>query len=190
MTRSFDDFFDVSLNRQLSKQSRSWCFETQSCPSWRHYNVFWIIVFFSTHFCLTSILFRFWWFHNSHLNSCRPKWSKTAFLPFLPLKWLKIQGIWLFWINGCRLIRADLGGPFLSGCKNKYHYQKLEFELKIICVEFRNVSTSGTNSMTNKFWWLCLLPTSTIRFASDLGYRMAKKWIGLYKEIIFMNNDI
>ena len=39
----------------------------------------------------------------------------------------------------------------------------------------------------NKIWWLCLVPTSTTRFASDVGYGMAKNLIGLYKEIIFMN---
>ena len=43
---------------------------------------------------------------------------------------------------------------------------------------------------SNKIWWLCLVPTSTTRFASDVGYRMANKIIGLYKEIIFKNNDI
>ena len=42
----------------------------------------------------------------------------------------------------------------------------------------------------NKIWWLCLVPSSTTRFASDVGYRIAKKVIGLYKQIIFMNNDI
>ena len=26
----------------------------------------------------------------------------------------------------------------------------------------------------NKVWWQCLVPTSTTRFASDVGYRMAK----------------
>ena len=26
----------------------------------------------------------------------------------------------------------------------------------------------------NKVWWQCLVPTSTTRFASDAGYRMAK----------------
>ena len=26
----------------------------------------------------------------------------------------------------------------------------------------------------NKVWWLCLVPTSTTRFASDVGYRMPK----------------
>ena len=33
-----------------------------------------------------------------------------------------------------------------------------------------------------KIWWLCLVPTSTTRFASDVGYRMDKKLIRLYKE--------
>ena len=43
---------------------------------------------------------------------------------------------------------------------------------------------------SNKIWWLCLVPTSNTRFASDVGYRMAKNLIGLYKEQFFMNNDI
>ena len=28
----------------------------------------------------------------------------------------------------------------------------------------------------NKIWWLCLVPNSTTRFASEVGYRMAKIW--------------
>ena len=36
----------------------------------------------------------------------------------------------------------------------------------------------------NRVWWLCLVPASTTKFASDLGYRMAKKLIGFYKEIL------
>ena len=36
MTRSFDVFFDLHLNKRLSKQSWSWWFETKSRPSWRH----------------------------------------------------------------------------------------------------------------------------------------------------------
>ena len=38
VTRSFDVFFDLCLNKRLSKQSRSWWFETQSRPLWRHCN--------------------------------------------------------------------------------------------------------------------------------------------------------
>ena len=40
VTRSFDNFFDLRLNKRLSKQSWSWWFETPSCPLWRHCNVY------------------------------------------------------------------------------------------------------------------------------------------------------
>ena len=38
MTRGFDIFFDLRLNKWLSKQSRRWCFETPSRSLWRHRN--------------------------------------------------------------------------------------------------------------------------------------------------------
>ena len=45
VTRSFDVFFDLRLNKRLSKQSWGWWFETSSRSSWRHCNgdveVFW-----------------------------------------------------------------------------------------------------------------------------------------------------
>ena len=37
VTRSFDVFFDLRLNKRLSKQSWGWWFETLSCPLWRHF---------------------------------------------------------------------------------------------------------------------------------------------------------
>ena len=40
VTRSFDVFFDLRLNKRLSKQSWGWWFETLSCPLWRHCNGF------------------------------------------------------------------------------------------------------------------------------------------------------
>ena len=36
VTRSFDVFFDLRLNKRLSKQSWGWWYETPSCPLWRH----------------------------------------------------------------------------------------------------------------------------------------------------------
>ena len=36
VTRSFDVFFDLRLNKRLSEQSWGWRFETLSCPLWRH----------------------------------------------------------------------------------------------------------------------------------------------------------
>ena len=38
MTRTFDAFFDLRLNKRLDKQSWSWWFETPSHPLWRHCN--------------------------------------------------------------------------------------------------------------------------------------------------------
>ena len=41
VTRSFGVFFDLRLNKWLSKQSWGWWFETLSRPLWRHFNAFW-----------------------------------------------------------------------------------------------------------------------------------------------------
>ena len=38
VTRSFDVFFDLRLNKRLRKQSWGWWFETLPCPLWRHSN--------------------------------------------------------------------------------------------------------------------------------------------------------
>ena len=38
VTRSFDVFFDLRLNKRLSKQAWGWWFETLSSPLWRHCN--------------------------------------------------------------------------------------------------------------------------------------------------------
>ena len=44
VTRSFDVFFDLLLNKRLRKQTRGWWFETPSRPLWRHYNVLFITI--------------------------------------------------------------------------------------------------------------------------------------------------
>ena len=38
VTRSFDVFFHQRLNKQLSKHSRGWWFQTPLCSLWRHCN--------------------------------------------------------------------------------------------------------------------------------------------------------
>ena len=38
VTRSFDIFFDLRLNKRLGKHSWGWWFETLSCPLWRQCN--------------------------------------------------------------------------------------------------------------------------------------------------------
>ena len=44
-----------------------------------------------------------------------------------------------------------------------------------------NDDNKNINNNDNKIWWLCLVPTSTTRFVSDLGYWMAKNVIELCK---------
>ena len=54
VTRIFDVFFDLRLNKRLSKQSWGWWFETLSLPLWRHCNVVFILT--PPHYsCITSI---------------------------------------------------------------------------------------------------------------------------------------
>ena len=43
VTRSFDVFFDLHLNKGLSKQSRGWWFEMPSRSLWRHCNMYFIV---------------------------------------------------------------------------------------------------------------------------------------------------
>ena len=38
VTRSFDVYFDLRLNKRLCKQSWGWWLETLLCPLWRHSN--------------------------------------------------------------------------------------------------------------------------------------------------------
>ena len=53
VARSFDVFFDLRLNKRLSKQSWGWWFETLWRPLWRHYNEpWWICVKDHIAFCL------------------------------------------------------------------------------------------------------------------------------------------
>ena len=48
VTRSFDVFFDLRLNKPLCKQSWGWWFETPSRSLWRHCNV-WIRLYIILH---------------------------------------------------------------------------------------------------------------------------------------------
>ena len=62
MTQNFDVFFDLHLNKRLSKQSWGWWFETPSRPLWRHCNV----LLFDRYVC--SYTFAPHILNNSHFN--------------------------------------------------------------------------------------------------------------------------
>ena len=54
VTRSYDVFFDLRLNKRLSKQSWGWWFETLSSPLWRHRNIMQSWLSQLTHICIAQ----------------------------------------------------------------------------------------------------------------------------------------
>ena len=66
VTRSFDVFVDLCLNKPLGKPSRRRWFETPSCSLWRHCNDQRIMQYFihtptSTDVCVTAAVLRHGW---------------------------------------------------------------------------------------------------------------------------------
>ena len=107
VTRSFDVFFDLSLNKQFSKQSWCWWFETSSCPLWRHCNVFnpWSAHIFGMGGCLLII---------SHSS-----------LSTVPLDWRQ----WPFnWQTFRRIVITDMSANTVQGLYSvidKTFYQQI-----------------------------------------------------------------
>ena len=140
VTLSFDVFYDLCLNKWLSKQSWGWWFEMPTHSLWLHYN------------------------EKNNMNTV------PALLSFV--------AVWYwYWISNH--IHTKVWDVISHPC-----ITPLSFCLSL------NVIRSLLRSRDNKVWWLCLVPTSTTRFASDVGYTMAKIWYSCRRKIFFMNNDI
>ena len=74
VTQSFDVFFDLRLNKRLSKQSWGWWFETPSCSLWRHRNgwcgaVIWFQKQSTPHNVIYCLYSRKWDVTKPHLRS-------------------------------------------------------------------------------------------------------------------------
>ena len=69
--KGFDVFFDLRLNKRLSKQSRRWWFETPSHTLWRHCNVFNWNMWFFVHVSLYEINGYLRLFNSSPPCRCR-----------------------------------------------------------------------------------------------------------------------
>ena len=58
VTRSFEIFFDLRLNKRMSKQPWGWWFETLSCPLWRHCNVrSWSVCYWCTIYSTRQLIY-------------------------------------------------------------------------------------------------------------------------------------
>ena len=90
VTRSFDVFFALRLNKRLSKQSWGWLFETPSCPLWRH--------------CNDSSICRWNHIYGSPMIPHGLAWGPTSFHMILfgssdPNQWKKIPSLCWYWTN-------------------------------------------------------------------------------------------
>ena len=72
VTRSFDVFFDLRLDKRLSKQSWGWWFETLSRLLWRHRNVLSFTQYKTSRACITTYMqskqWHFTWFQTYWLG--------------------------------------------------------------------------------------------------------------------------
>ena len=74
VTRSCDVFFDLRLNKRLSKQSWGWWFETTSRPLWRHCNVGTRLAF-----CYVWEVFHYtWWALQMSFRGILFSWMELA----------------------------------------------------------------------------------------------------------------
>ena len=96
VTRSFDVFFDLLLNKRLHKQSWGWWFETPSCPLWRHRN---------------AALY-FWWPCCMRCqNIYRHNNVRVPFIPKSPIGWSHKSGPHWVHIEWCQDIEHLPSGP-------------------------------------------------------------------------------
>ena len=98
VTRSFDAFLDLRLNKRLSKQSWGWWFKSPSRSLWRHCNA--QRASNARHFrvmtpsCSSS--------YDEKPQGGRDPWTQPIFIPFIAVtlyraRWgLKSPGAWLF----------------------------------------------------------------------------------------------
>ena len=166
VTRSVDVFFDLRLTKRLSKQSWGWWFETLPRPLCCHSSA---LTLAETLFASPETT------HDGHPNET-PRRNRVLGFPSMCLPWYLHGANEVCWRTGsintvvkvhimCALEHLNIEvwrQPTFSSntFSSKKKFGFFEVSLKFV--------------LTNKVWWQCLVPTSTTRFSSDVGYRMAK----------------
>ena len=122
-------FFDLRLNKRLSKQSWGWWFEMLSCPLWRQCNVdmTYRARHLGRHWCrlITWTNYNYFpiWPSGKHVNNMSIN-TKIVAIPFYKIRWKYIQKYGYFVniqdfvhdnrISCARLARDSLRGQFLK----------------------------------------------------------------------------
>ena len=167
--RSFDVFFDLRLNKRLSKQSWGWWFETLSHPLWRHCNVIriflvqcnWyttLVSYFDQHLCLFGHQAIFWrvylrsrnWFRSWtnaawHVSSLDPKW------------WCK--RVWIFVDD---LTLSDMNSLLISDAIWRQRYWSTMAQIMSCCL-------SAPSHYLNQ-WWLEITCIHSSAISPEMRY--------------------
>ena len=133
VTRSFDVFFDLHLNKRLSKQLWGWWFETQSCPLWCHCNGFTHAMLFHAAWRFALMLVAQEYFIMSHLLLDNI-WARSQSCTSL-ITWCCYQMIAK---PGNKTGTLSWPDPYATNtnCENKGYFQ---FSVKFIitCIDFK-----------------------------------------------------
>ena len=78
-------FFDLRLNKRLSKQSRGWWFETPSRPLWHHYNERWLG--FRIQATLQTKFTCKWWINCRSIFANRLEFPEMVLFKLSSLQW-------------------------------------------------------------------------------------------------------
>ena len=119
VTRSFDVFFDLLLNKRLSKQLWGWWFETASRSLWRHCDEFWKLGHHQGPLLRTWMNFNPAWMNNHMLSKV---WDEITY-PFPNF-------------NGCTVVVWEWirNFTFYNGCN----------WLSMLWIKFIHVSKRGS----------------------------------------------
>ena len=84
-TWSFDVFFDLCLNKQLTEHSWGWWFETPLCPLWRHCNV--ITMYIHKYNTIDGMAWIHYPWHHLRVDSTQ-RWCLTSIgNPIVDITW-------------------------------------------------------------------------------------------------------
>ena len=125
VTRSFDVFFDLCLNKRLRKQSWGWWFETLSRPSWRHCNgipnlspLQWHhneCDDVSNHQCLECLLSRLFWRRSKKTSKLHVTGLCEGTSDFPAQRASNVENVSIWWchhaswfLTSCQLIKKKL----------------------------------------------------------------------------------
>ena len=112
VTRSFDAFFDLRLNKRLSKQSWGWWFETLLRPLWRHHNDCEKIPTYLRAKCRTHLNF----YGGSPVATCSANAEIVAG-----------KGLQRIWTNcDCRCTQTGVYYPYWSVCPLIIKFSQLQ----------------------------------------------------------------